>query len=99
MSAGPLRLDVVLEVPDDQIRALADRAWDRVFAQMIEDAGIGEKTPWLSATEAAERLRCPVSRIRKLTMQGALDVRRDGARVLYRADDLDAFVEAGGATT
>ena len=29
-------------------------------------------SPWMTAAEAAEYLRCPVSRVRKLTMTGEL---------------------------
>jgi excisionase family DNA binding protein len=54
-------------------------------------------SPWLSADEAADYLRCPVSRIRKLTMTNELPCERDGRRVLYRREDLDAFVRSGGA--
>lgn len=54
-------------------------------------------SPWLTAIEAAEYLRCPLSRIRKLTMTDELPVHRDGRRVLYRREELDEYVEAGGA--
>lgn len=56
-----------------------------------------EQSPWLDAEGAAEYLCCPVSRIRKLTSARDLTVHRDGRRVLYRRDELDAFVAAGGA--
>ena len=56
-----------------------------------------EQSPWLDAEGAAEYLCCPVSRIRKLTSSRDLPVHRDGSRVLYRRDELDAFVAAGGA--
>jgi excisionase family DNA binding protein len=56
-------------------------------------------TPWLAAEEAAKYLRCPVSRIRKLTMTNELPVHRDGRRVLYRRDELDEYVRNGGART
>jgi excisionase family DNA binding protein len=54
-------------------------------------------SPWLSAKEAAEYLRCPLSRVRKLTMTSELPHEHDGRRVLYHRDALDAFIEAGGA--
>jgi excisionase family DNA binding protein len=52
---------------------------------------------WLTATEAAAYLKCPVSRIRKLTMIGGLPVHRDGRRVLYDVSELDEYVLRGGA--
>jgi excisionase family DNA binding protein len=57
------------------------------------------QTPWLTADEAAVYLRCPKSRVRKLTMTGELPAERDGRRRLYHRDALDAFVKAGGATS
>lgn len=58
---------------------------------------VGGASPWLSAPEAASYLRCPVSRVRKLTMTGDLPHEKDGRRVLYHRAELDAFVRAGGA--
>jgi len=57
------------------------------------------QTPWLSAKEAAQYLRCPVSRIYKLTMTGDLRCDKDGTRSLYHRDELDRFIRAGGATS
>ncbi|MGO9976815.1 MAG: helix-turn-helix domain-containing protein [Solirubrobacteraceae bacterium] len=54
-------------------------------------------SPWMTAPEAAVYLRCPLSRIRKLTMTGELPHERDGRRVLYHRDQLDAFIRGGGA--
>jgi excisionase family DNA binding protein len=54
-------------------------------------------TPWLKATEAAEYLRCPLSRVRKLTMTGELPHGKDGRRVLYHRDRLDEYIRRGGA--
>ena len=57
------------------------------------------QSPWLSAVEAAAYLRCPESRVRKLTMVGALPCEHDGRRVLYHREALDAYVRAGGSKT
>jgi excisionase family DNA binding protein len=64
---------------------------------MAARAGVG--SPWMSAREAADYLRCPVSRVRKLTMTGELPHEHDGRRVLYHRDRLDEFVQRGGATS
>lgn len=56
-------------------------------------------TPWLSALEAAAYLRAPLSRIRKLTSTRELPHHKDGRRVLYHRDELDAFIRAGGAVS
>jgi excisionase family DNA binding protein len=62
-------------------------------------AGGQSASPWLTAAEAAAHLACPESRIRKLTMTGELPCHRDGRRVLYRREELDAYVRAGGAVS
>jgi excisionase family DNA binding protein len=51
----------------------------------------------MSAEEAAEYIRCPLSRIRKLTMQHEIPHEHDGRRVLYRREELDEFIRQGGA--
>jgi excisionase family DNA binding protein len=55
------------------------------------------RSPWLNAPEAADYLRCKLSRVRKLTMTGELPVERDGRRVLYHRDRLDEYIRNGGA--
>ncbi len=55
------------------------------------------QTPWLDADEAAAYLRCPLSRVRKLTSTHDLPCEHDGRRVLYHRDELDNFILAGGA--
>src|SRR5690348_4322810 len=62
-----------------------------------EPANRSATSPWLTASEAAEYLRCPLSRIRKLTMTRDLPCEHDGRRVLYNRDDLDAYIRAGGS--
>jgi excisionase family DNA binding protein len=80
-----------LRFSEAELDALADVLADRVRARL------GATSPWLKAPEAAAYLACPESRIRKLTMTGELPAHRDGRRVLYRREDLDAFVRNGGA--
>ena len=56
-------------------------------------------SPWLTARGAADYLSCPVSRIRKLTHAGHLPYYREGGRVLYRVDEIEAFILSGGGFT
>jgi excisionase family DNA binding protein len=81
---------VTLEVDD----AALDRLADAIAARIQPN---GATSPWLTATEAAEYLRAPVSRVRKLTLTGDPPTHRDGRRVLYRRDELDAYIARGGA--
>ena len=80
-----------LTFTDAELDRLADLVAGRVEARLVDDS------PWLNAEGAARYLACKLSRIRKLTMTGDLPVFRDGSRVLYRREDLDRFVRAGGA--
>jgi excisionase family DNA binding protein len=75
-------------------RALDELA-QRVAALVIAGLDQAGRSPWMNADEAAEHLRCPVSRIRKLTMTGELPAHRDRRRVLYSREDLDAYVRQG----
>lgn len=87
----------------DLARVLLDEiAADPVaLARLRELIGVSPErdSPWLSAAEAAAYLACPESRIRKLTMTGEIPCHHDGRRVLYRRDELDAYVRAGGAVS
>ena len=70
---------------------------DAIASRMLVQGPTKEQSRWRSAEEAAEYLRCPISRVRKLTMTGDLPAHRDGRRVLYDVAELDNFVLKGGA--
>jgi excisionase family DNA binding protein len=80
-----------LTYSEAELDQLADVLADRVATR------VGARSPWLGADEAAEYLRCKLSRVRKLTMTRELPVHHDGSRVLYRREELDDFIRAGGA--
>jgi excisionase family DNA binding protein len=82
-----MTLGLDAEALSEVIREEVGRALERDARQV---------SPWLTAPEAADYLRCPVSRIRKLTSVRAIPVHKEGRRALYRRDELDRFVEAGG---
>jgi len=67
----------------------------RVAVIVVAAVGGSDRSPWMTADEAADYLRCPVSRIRKLTMTGELPAHRDGRRVLYNRNELDNYVLKG----
>lgn len=83
---------VGIEFSDDFVGALAD-ALAPLIAQRLQP----QQAQWLTAREAAAHLNAPLSRVRKLTSTGALPVHREGGRVLYLRDELDAFIRDGGA--
>jgi excisionase family DNA binding protein len=83
-----------LRFDDRDLDKLAELVAERVAERMH-----AHRSPWLDATEAADYLRCSLSRLRKLTMLGSVPAHRDGGRALYRRDELDAFIAAGGASS
>lgn len=65
----------------------------------IIDAAHGQRSYWMNAASAAAYLDCPVSRVRKLCMTGAIPHHKDGSRLLFRREELDQFVLDGGAVS
>jgi excisionase family DNA binding protein len=80
--------------------ALTIEGLSELIAQEVErqvSVRLERRSPWLTTEEAAEYLRCPASRVYKLASRRAIPVHKDGRRSLYRCDELDAFIAAGGA--
>lgn len=88
--------DFHLTLSDAALDTLAERVASRVAQRL--NGGTGP-APWMTAEEAADYLRCSISRLRKLTMRKLVPAHRDGGRVLYRREDLNAFIAGGGAST
>lgn len=74
-----------LGISAELVDAIAERVSDRLIEHMPE-----HPDPYLKIEDAAEYLACPVSRIRDLKDQGKLRHFRDGRRLLFRREDLDA---------
>jgi excisionase family DNA binding protein len=68
------------------------------IVQSLADAVRGQ-SPWKTAAEAAEYIRAPLSRVRKLTMTREIPHEHDGRRPVYHRDELDRFIREGGAFT
>ncbi len=83
-------MGVTFDVPEALVEQIARRAADL----LAERRPSTEISPWLSAPEAADRLRCNADRIYDLIALGKLKPRRDGRRVLLHRGDLDAYLEA-----
>jgi excisionase family DNA binding protein len=86
---GGERPKLAVEVPQAVIEAVARRAAAIVIEQ--QSAAV---SPWLSTEQAAEYLAAKPSRIHDLVALGKLAPRRDGRRLLFRRDELDAYAEA-----
>lgn len=79
--------EVTFTLPPTVLEQIAQRA-----AEITAD----RTDAWLSAQEAADYLRCPLSRIRALTSARRIPVHHDGSRCLYRRSELDTWVRSGG---
>jgi excisionase family DNA binding protein len=80
-------IELTIKLTDEQLAEIAARA-----AALIP-AAVPASSPWLNVADAAERLRCRKDRIYDLIALGKLHPRRDGRRVLFHRDDLDAYIE------
>ena len=52
---------------------------------------------WLNLKQACEYLACPPSRLYALKSAGRIPCRKDGSRLLFNQDELEQWVQAGGA--
>jgi len=78
------------------IAALDDEALDLLAGLVAERLRPGppERAPWLDTAGAADYLAAKPARIHDLVALGKLTPRRDGRRLLFRREDLDAYLEA-----
>ena len=79
-----MNLELVLS--DDQVEQIARRAAELMPAPAA--------SPWLDTKGAADYIAAKPARIHDLVQLGRLQPRRDGRRLLFRAADLDAYLEA-----
>jgi len=79
MSEPPL----ALTLPAEALEAIAERAAELVAGRMAREA-----SPWMTRARAATYLGLPVSRLEK---DKRIPCHRDGGRVLYHRDELDAY--------
>jgi excisionase family DNA binding protein len=89
---GITGFSVAIELPPETITAIAERAAGR-----LAQSWSSEQEGWIGVDDAAAHLACPKSRIYRLVSQRRVPFEKDGARLLFRRSDLDAWVEKGGA--
>jgi hypothetical protein len=76
---------LALTLPADVVEAIAERAAELVIER------IGNGSPWMDRAGAARYLSLPVSRLEK---DRSIPCHREGRRVLYHRDELDAYLQA-----
>ena len=85
-----MSLLVTLELTDDQLEQLA-----ALVAPLLADRPPAPPvSAWLDTAAAAAHLCCLPGRVHDLVQLGKLHPRRDGRRLLFRREDLDAYVES-----
>ncbi|UTI62229.1 helix-turn-helix domain-containing protein [Paraconexibacter antarcticus] len=85
-------------IVDAFLSSLDDEALDRLatlLAPRLKPEG-EPTSPWLTPDEAAARLRCARKRVYELVAADRLPSHRDGRRLLFHRDELDAYLT--GAT-
>jgi excisionase family DNA binding protein len=81
-----------IPLPDELLERIEQRAAEKA----AEIVAAGEnRSPWLDTRGAAEYLSAKPQRIHDLVQLGKLKPRRDGRRLLFRPEDLDAYLEDG----
>lgn len=76
--------EIRFEIPDELVNAIAERVVD-LLGKPAEG--------WLDVDEAAAYIAAPKSRIYDWISQGRVEHRRDGRRVLFRREWLDAVLD------
>lgn len=79
--------EFALPLPAELVDALAERVAERVAATMPTP-----RDPYMNVDEAAEYIACGKKRIYELKERGAVACYQDGKRLLFRREDLDAYV-------
>ena len=80
-------VSVTLNLSDDAVREIVAR----VLAEIGERETEGV-SPWMTVPCVAEYMAAPRSRIYKLTSTGELPHHKEGGRLLFHRDEVDAYI-------
>jgi len=82
---------LALTVPPELVEAVAVRVVDLLAGRLP-----AQRDGYLGVEEAAAYLACPKSRVYELVAAKRVRHYRDGRRVLFKAEDLDAVLRVRG---
>jgi excisionase family DNA binding protein len=79
---------------DAALAALVPTIAEQVAALLLERTGSVPQSgsPWMSVAEAAEYMRCKPKRLYDLAGQSRVPAHKDGSRLLFHRDELDAYL-------
>jgi excisionase family DNA binding protein len=77
---------LALSLPPEAVEVIAERA-----AELVVERLDRESSPWMTRAEAATYLSLPLSRLEK---DRRIPCHRNGGRVLYHREELDAYFRA-----
>ena len=83
-----------IAIPDELVDLIARRV-----LELLDERAAASSPPraaWLTVEGAAAHLNCSRQRVYDLVHAGALKPGRDGRRLLFRASDIDRYLEANG---
>jgi excisionase family DNA binding protein len=86
---------LLAELDETTLAVLADRLAPLVAGRIATPAAAAG---WLDVAGAAAHMCCPNSRIYALVSARRIPHHKDGSRLLFRRDELDEWIRAGGAT-
>jgi excisionase family DNA binding protein len=84
-----IRVTAPVDLPDEVVDELVRRT-----VAALAERQADEPEPWLNVNSAAAYLDCTPRRIYDLVEQGRLTPMRDGRRLLFRRQWLDAALDA-----
>jgi excisionase family DNA binding protein len=85
-------LDMTVPIPQTIVDAIAERAAALVLEEL--EHSVASASPFLTAPEAAQYLRCEPQRIYELRSSGRLRGFKEGGRVLFAREDVERLVVA-----
>ena len=85
---------LLAELDDEALVALAQRLAPHIAGRL--GPRFASPEPWLTVEQAAHHLACPKSRIYALVSAQRIPCRKDCSRVLFRASELDEWLDKGG---
>ncbi len=81
------------DMTDDDLDRLAEKLAPRIALALAARHASEKEARWLNSDQAAEYLACSRGRLYDLVQLGKLEPRRDGRRLLFRREELDAYLE------